>query len=570
MEKRILRVLQNIVCKKEIVWFYLKPKDDIYNKTYDNRTFYINEYFIQENWKNIYFEVQDYYKWEKSIENLKNINSFLIDIDIGNDKNCKKEEDLLNKLEELEKKYNFIPHYIIKTRWWYHIYYNIKSLNYKKHKKEINTIYEFLIDFLNWDKKFTWQIWIWKIPWTIDYSYWELCEIKIQKRNNHKKYDLNDMYSFYEKITWKKINIEEIKEKETKKEKIKQEFYKKVNDICALSILDLLWYKVINKKVLWDNSLWVWYNQETKKYYLNDYSWRVKWNFDFILKHFWQNFNETVKFLNKKFWIIFNIWDWYIATNNLIFKVFTENIVKIDYEKIKKDLWDNYDEKLLNNLFNKNWTLSNKINFLLLNILSKNENWKLKNIKFSEIFSNSYLKKENIKVQKKELIKCIELLKYLYIEVNDYKYYIEPDTLVELKTKRKDVKIYILDYFLDNWDKTYSISIFNGLNWIFSAEKNYYKYIPKSFLENKFHLLNLSIFWLKEYLKNKNRKKQKLFPISYVYNIIERTYNNDYFKEMKKELNKWFIEKINNIKDLKFKLELSQNWLTSIRKEEKI
>lgn len=142
MEKRILRVLQTIVCKKEIVWFYLKPKDDIYNKTYDNRTFYINEYFIQENWKNIYFEVQDYYKWEKSIENLKNINSFFIDIDIGNDKNCKKEEDLLNKLEELEKKYNFIPHYIIKTRWWYHIYYNIKSLNYKKHKKEINTIYK--------------------------------------------------------------------------------------------------------------------------------------------------------------------------------------------------------------------------------------------------------------------------------------------------------------------------------------------------------------------------------------------------------------------------------------------
>jgi hypothetical protein len=71
--------------------------------------------------------------------------------------------------------------------------------------------------------------------------------------------------------------------------------------------------------------------------------------------------------------------------------------------------------------------------FIFLNIL-KNEsilsNYKIENKNFYEIFEGSYMKKDNIKTNKRKLLKLLEYLSYIKINIESFK----------TKKKEKNIK----------------------------------------------------------------------------------------------------------------------------------
>jgi hypothetical protein len=581
-----LKTLKNICWKNEIIGVKLSPKNDIYRSNVNTRWFFLNKNFIQENWENIYIETQEYWNNERNNENLKYFHNFMIDIDIWEKYKCKTNSQLYDKLLLLEIEYWLNPHYIIKTKHWYHIHFLFKKLNFKKYWKKIEVVYEFIRDFLYGDIEYKWKVWLAKIPWTLDFSiddidYNEKLKkwlidfdipfiIHIEKFNDIKKYNILKLYEIYWKLT-NKDSKEEIKKddsKEEKQKKINKEFIKSINKQSPKQMLELLNIPTIKDwRVFWDNSLKLWYNKETKKYYLNDFSWKIFWNYNFLLRYFkdkyWEKtyYSELLRFITINYWIkrIYN--PNYIVTTKFIFNHILNWDFHIDYEQMKKDYWENY-EKLLKNktILNKKWKLSNMIVFIILNILSYDEKWMLKNANINDIFWDSYYKDMN-RQQKGMFVEYLEIMKYLYIETQKYWFIKKWDTLyddlkkwenIDENSKNKDIKITINNkkvYLLNKVKKVkanyYDITILGGVKELNNEESKHPYYIPLEYLKKDKQYINLLLLFLKIY--NEWKVKWEIFNLKDIYDLLESTYT---WKNIDKSRNDLKNKHISNIWDV--------------------
>lgn len=448
-----LKLLKNVCGRTKVIVVTLPPKNNIYKNDINTKWFFLNDEYTIINGENLYLELQEYWNNDRCEEKLKYIHTLMIDIDIWEDKECKTNHQLFEKLELLKTENNLIPHYIIKTKHWYHIHFLFKKLNYKKSWKKIEAVYEYIRDSLYGDKQYKWKTWLWKIPGTLDFSvddkdyahklnageidYDTPFTIYCEKINDHKKYDTQKIYEIFTQInninkntTSELIQLDEAKQE--KLYKIHKTLVKEANDKCAKEVLEKLWVGVINWKILSDNSLSLFINKNTKKYSLHDFSWKVFWNFNFVLRYCQdldrQNaYKNTLKFFNADFWIKRVDSINYIIIKKFIFNHILRGKFIFDIQAFKKDHPNDFDKILCKkDIINDEWILSNTIVFILLNILWKNSNWELKNVNFHTIFDESYMKYGNINAQKDLFLEYMEIMKYLYIETEKYEY-IDPN-----------------------------------------------------------------------------------------------------------------------------------------------
>lgn len=535
LKKLRFDIVKDILLQREILWRYLPPKNNKSLKIEDYSLFPIEPWFTQDNWKNIHY-IQHIYKYNKvSIETLEWLTTICFDIDIWDDKTCKNKWELFNRITILNKRFSLKPHYIIKTTWWYHIYFNLNEIiQYKIHKKVIDKVYEYLIKELLWDDWFSRQISTLKYIGWYDFSDKKTNAISNvivpEKIYTHHKYTLQDIYDFYNKITWNKKTIEySLLINENKIERNTSYRYS-VNNCCPFETTQKLWiYDEKINCIKGNPSISIRYNDKLWKYCIKEHNW---WSIDL-----YQVVLEYYKFDYIKLKIFFYVNYWLLSLNKgnfiSISKIILTNILlwnyKIDEEKLKEDYKEKYDEIRKNIHILNNWKLNYKIIFLLLNLLSHlsqnhQNNIIIEKISFSKIFKNSNLSSDNINVSKVEYLKYFTLMKYLYTEVSDF------------KKEESIVKVYLMNKFEEN-KNNYNFYLFNELSDIKNQLQKISVYIPKLFLN-----YDKKLSWILILFLSKIIDKKKIIEISYeeIYYYTNQVYNEKYIVKIKSDIVKRF------------------------------
>lgn len=552
---------EDILCNRNILVKRLIPKNKKnINKKIDYSLFILEEDYKQEYWINYHFVQHSYKNNIVKEENLIWVSTISFDIDIWENKECKSKSEFYTRLNILKKNYWIYPHFIIKTTWWYHIYFNLSEIfEYKIYKKVINKVYEFLIEKLLWDKWFKRKISQLKVIWSYDrsnkYTDPEKNGISIEKYSKHSKYNIEDIYNFYEKITWTKKNlIDDEKNAEENKER-NNSFRYKINDLCPHEISKELWiYDADKKSIKWDNSIKIWYDKNLHKYCIKEHNW---WKIDLyqiILHHFKWNFQELLKFVYKNYWIKYLKENNYFEIPKIILKEILLWDFLIDYDILKKEFWEDYKNILSDNDFIINkWKLNYKIVFILMNLLTfydkKKKNIILKNINFFDIFKNSEEKKDSLYVNKKEYIIYFKIMKSLYINLENFNI-----------NNKSITKIYLVDDFIEKWNNKYDIKIMDQLfsKLYIHKLKNITSYIPKNIFKlNKKLILVFILFLIKSEIENIKLKSIKYIEI---YNIIDKSYNDKYLEKIKVEIKNIFKKIQKNIK-INYRLYFERNEL---------
>lgn len=533
---------EDILCNRNILVKRLIPKNKKnINKKIDYSLFILENDYKQEYWINYHFVQHSYKNNIVKEENLIWVSTISFDIDIWENKECKSKSEFYTRLNILKKKYWISPHLIIKTTWWYHVYFNLsETFEYKIYKKVIDKVYTFLISELLWDKWFKWAISQLKVIWTYDrsnkYTDPEQNGISIEKYNKHNKYTIKDLYNLYEKITWiKKDLIHDERNAEENKERNKS-FRYKINELCPYEVSKDLWiYDSDRKCIKWDNSIKIWYDKNIDRYCIKEHNW---WKIDLyqiILNNFKWDFKELVKYISKEYSIKYINESNYFEIPKIILKEILSWEFLIDYDILKEEFRENYEELLSNISVLNYWKLNYKILFILINLLTfynkKTKNIILKDINIFDIFKNSNEKKDNLYVNKKEYILYLKIMKSLYINLENFNI-----------NQKNITKIYLIDDFTDKWNNKYDIKILNKMfsKWYIHKLKNIPAYIPNNIFElDKKIMWAFILFLIKSEVEN---IKQKSVKYEDIYKTINKSYNNKYLRKIKSEVKNIFKE----------------------------
>lgn len=368
MKKIYYNILKDICWSYKIRWVYFDPKNleikndfanEFNNEDSSNPNFIkfnIESDFNQAKNRNLYFYVNDF-KWRSKEQNLLYIHSFWIDIDIWANKRCKSIEVSDARLTLLFEKYKIKPHYIVKTRNWRHIYFNFMKIKYKDHSEIIKKFFYFLRDFLNWDENYNLIPWLLKVPWSIDYSNWEIFYLDDIKHSSHRKYKIEDIHRVFNE---KSDNLDDKKQIGYSKSNF-WEYVQYINtSIDAKLALKLLWIVVNwNWNIANDRSISISLNKNWI-YYLNDFSDRKhSWLYSYLLNYFWNNKTDLHKFLldnfldfrNKFYKINYKALDKKadLKIDKFLFNILKEGF-KINFIKLKRDFWYKNEELFLKNM----------------------------------------------------------------------------------------------------------------------------------------------------------------------------------------------------------------------------
>lgn len=544
-------IVKDILLQRTILWRYLAPKNNKNIKIEDFNLFPIEYWFTQDNWKNIHY-IQHIYKYNKvSVDNLQWLTTICFDVDIWDDKICKNKWELFNRINIVNKRFWFKPHYIIKTTWGFHIYFNLSEIiEYKVHKIIIDKVYNYLIKELLWDEWFTRKISTLKYIGWYDFSdkktnaIWNV--IIPEKIYKHKKYSINDIYDFYNKISSNQKTIEHSIFINEKKIERNLNYRYSVNDCCPYEVTQKLWiYDEKNNWLKWDRSVKIRYNKKLWKYCIKEHNW---WSIDLyqvVLEHYKYDYTKLKKFFYENYWLLSLNKDNFITLPKIILTNILLWDYQIDEEKLKNDYKENYEKIIQDTHILNNGKLNYKIIFLLLNILSHlNQNHQnniiVENISFSEIFKNSNVPDSHIYVSKIEYLKYFTLMKYLYTEIPDF------------KNEKSIIKVYLIGKFEQN-NNNYNFYLFNELSDIKHQLQNVKIYIPKLLLN-----YDKKVCWLLVLFLSKIIERKEIIEISYeeIYNYTNQVYNERYLVKIKSNIIKKFklIEKYTKLYcDLYFK-----------------
>ena len=204
---------------------------------------------------NIYQSVNTFI-WNRRLEkDLAEIKSCFIDIDFPDIISLnldskqraiylkdKYEKDILPKLKEIKIKYNIEPNEINVTYKGFHILFHYDSscffINPEQHKEINNKLNEIL----GWDENARDVARVYKIPWFIDWKYWNQGKIKsIINNNTHfiTKDILENKFNIYFKET-KQDKITTKSEIKTKKQDLVKKNIEKINNINAFDFIEKL------------------------------------------------------------------------------------------------------------------------------------------------------------------------------------------------------------------------------------------------------------------------------------------------------------------------------------------
>lgn len=172
----------------------------------------------------------------------------------------------------------------------------------------------------------------------------------------------------------------------------------------------------------------------------------------------------------------------------------------------------------------------------------------------SQIFKNSYLKTEHIRVIKSKLLKIFEYMQYLKININ----YVNYDKQNKKLFLSKDVDlISFLNIEQDKNKTLITITLFNWLKWVHHYSLSRIKYINKNVLNLPYNLLGLFTYidFNKWEIKNKwlNISTSDIWTMLWRVNtnknksVIKYRYNN-----ILKKVLKYFDKKITISKETKY------------------